>query len=95
MNVRWCIGDKLFGAMAVLVLFVTVGYYGATQGYLKNRFEDYFKERTARLFENYYRGHGNSWEGIEEMKISDEFVQQNPDGREMALLSPDGKDLVF
>ncbi|MCP1311065.1 hypothetical protein [Paenibacillus tyrfis] len=57
MNVRGCIGDKLFGVMAVMVLFVTLGYYGATQGYLKNRFEDYFKEKTTKLFEIYYKEH--------------------------------------
>ncbi|MCU6792563.1 ATP-binding protein [Paenibacillus sp. WQ 127069] len=95
MNVRGCIGDKLFGAMAVLVLFVTVGYYGATQGYLKNRFEDYFKEKTTVLFEIYYKEHKNSWEGIEEMKISDGLEQRNPDQREIALLSLDGSILFF
>ncbi|MDF2653439.1 MAG: histidine kinase [Paenibacillus sp.] len=95
MNVRVCIGDKLFGAMAVLVLFVTVGYYGATQGYLKNRFEDYFKEKTTELFEIYYKEHKNSWKGIEEMKISDGLEQRNPDLREIALLSPDGNILFF
>ncbi|MGG4106825.1 ATP-binding protein [Paenibacillus lautus] len=90
MNVR----GKLFGAMAVLVLFVTVGYYGATQGYLKNRFEDYFKEKTSKRFEMYYQKHNNSWEGIEEMTLSDELEQQNPK-REIALLSPDGNILFF
>jgi two-component system sensor histidine kinase BaeS len=95
MNMRWCIGDKLFGAMAVLVLFVTLGYYGATQGYLKNRFEDYFKGKTTALFEIYYKEHKNSWEGIEEMKISDGLEQRNPDQREIALLSPDGNILFF
>jgi two-component system sensor histidine kinase BaeS len=86
MNVRWCIGHKLYGAMAILVLFVTVGYYGATQGYLKIRFEDYFKEKTTALFENYYKEHKHSWEDIEEMKISDESEQRSPDQREIALL---------
>jgi two-component system sensor histidine kinase BaeS len=95
MNVRWCIGDKLFGAMAVLVLFVTVGYYGATQGYLENRFEEYFKEKTTDLFEIHYKAHKNSWEDIEEMKVSDGLEQRDPDGREIALLSPDGSILFF
>ncbi|CAG7628519.1 Signal transduction histidine-protein kinase BaeS [Paenibacillus solanacearum] len=95
MNVRWCIGDKLFVAMAILVLFVTVGYYGATQGYLKNRFEDYFKAKTTELVEIYYKEHNNSWVGIEELKISDELEQRNPDQREIALLSPDGSTLFF
>lgn len=95
MNVRWCIGDKLFGAMAVLVLLVTVTHYGATQGYLESRFDHYFKEKTTALFEIYYKGHGNSWKGIEEMKISDELEQSNPDQREIALLSPDGSILFF
>ncbi|WP_163858626.1 sensor histidine kinase [Paenibacillus elgii] len=95
MNVRGCIGDKLFGVMAVMVLFVTLGYYGATQGYLKNRFEDYFKEKTTKLFEINYKEHKNSWEGIEEMKISDGLEQRNPDQREIALLSPDGNILFF
>ena len=95
MNVRWCIGDKLIGAMAILVLFVTLGYYGATQGYLKNRFEDYFKAKTTEWFEIYYKEHNNSWEGIKEMKISDELEQRNLDQREIALLSPDGNILFF
>lgn len=83
------------GAMAVLVLFVTLGYYGATQGYLKNRFEDYFKEKTTKLFEIYYKERNHSWEGIEEMKLSDELERRNPDQREIALLSPDGSILFF
>ncbi|PYI57370.1 sensor histidine kinase [Paenibacillus flagellatus] len=95
MNVRWCIGDKLFGAMAVLVLFVTLGYFGATHGYLKNRFEDYFKEKTTWPFESYYKEHDNSWEGIEDMKLSDELEQRSPDQREIALLSPDGSLLFY
>ncbi|MGG3504051.1 ATP-binding protein [Paenibacillus lautus] len=95
MNVRWCIGEKLFGAMAVLVLFVTVAYYGATQGFLGNRFEHYFKEKTTEWFETYYKEHNHSWEGIEEMKLSDGLEQRNPDQREIALLSPDGSILFF
>lgn len=95
MNVRWCIGDKLFGAMAVLVLFVTVAYYGGTQGYLDSRFELYFREKTTDLFATYYKEHKNSWEGIEEMMISEGFEQRNPDQREIALLSPDGNILFF
>ncbi|WP_248930637.1 sensor histidine kinase [Paenibacillus hamazuiensis] len=95
MNVRWCIGDKLYGAMAVLVLFVTLGYYGATQGYLKNRFDDYFKAKTTKLFESYYKEHNNSWAGIEELKISNEWEQRNPDQREIALLSPEGSILFY
>lgn len=95
MNVRWCIGDKLFGAMAVLVLFVTVAYYGATQGYLESRFDHYFKEKTTQLFEIYYKEHKHSWEGIEDMKISDGLEQRNPDQRAIALLSPDGSILFF
>ncbi|WP_028777349.1 sensor histidine kinase [Shimazuella kribbensis] len=91
MNVR----GKLFGAMTILVLFVTVGYFGATQGYLKNRFEDYFKEKTTGLFEIYYKEHKNSWEGIEEIKISDKLEQKNLDRRKIALLSPDGNILFF
>ncbi|MDQ0917090.1 ATP-binding protein [Paenibacillus sp. V4I5] len=91
MNVR----GKLFGAMAVLVFFVTVGYFGATQGYLKNRFEDYFKAKTTKLFEIYYKEHDNSWEGIEEIKISDALEQISPDGREIALLSSEGNILFF
>ncbi len=80
--------------MAVLVLFVTVAYYGVTQGYLESRFERYFKEKTTELFEIYYKEHKNSWEGIEEMKISDGLEQRNPDQRAIALLSPDG-DILF
>lgn len=95
MNFRACIGDKLFGATALLVLFVTVAYYGATQGYLESRFERYFKEKTTELFEIYYKEHKNSWEGIEEMKISDELEQRNPEKREIVLLSPDGNILFF
>ncbi|MCD9021964.1 sensor histidine kinase [Cohnella silvisoli] len=95
MNVRWCIGDKLFGAMAVLVLFVTLAYYGAIQGYLESRFERYFKEKTTESFEIYYKEHKNSWVGIEEMKISDGLEQRNPDHLTIALLSPDGNILFF
>jgi len=95
MNVRWCIGDKLFGAMAVLVLFVTVAHYGATQGYLKNSFDLYFREKTTDFFASYYKEHKNSWAGIEEMKIPDESEQRNPDQREIVLLSPDGSILFF
>ncbi|WP_426454383.1 sensor histidine kinase [Paenibacillus sp. S-38] len=94
MKVRWCIGDKLFGAMAVLVLFVTAGYFGATQGYLKNRFEDYFKEKTTERFETHYKEHQHSWEGIEGIRTSYEGERRSPDQREIALLSPDGS-LLF
>lgn len=83
MKFRWCIGHKLYGAMAILVLFVTVAYYGATQGYLESRFEFYFKEKTKDVFATYYIEHNHSWEGIEEMQIS----------REIALVSPDGNML--
>jgi two-component system sensor histidine kinase BaeS len=91
MNIR----GKLFGTMAILVLFVTVGYYGATQGYLKNRFEDYFKEKTTKLFEDYYKKHDNSWDSIEDLQILDEWKQRNTDQRKIALLSPDGIILFF
>ncbi|AEI43359.1 sensor histidine kinase [Paenibacillus mucilaginosus] len=95
MKVRWCIGDKLFGAMAVLVLFVTVGYYGATQGYLKNRFDDYFKAKTTDLFVTHYLEHNHSWEGIELLKMSSEEEQRNPHERELALLSTEGGILFY
>lgn len=91
MNVR----GKLFGSMAILVLFVTVGYYGATQGYLKNRFEDYFKEKTTKLFELNYKEHKDSWKGIEEIKDLDEWGNSNPAQRKIALLSPDGNILFL
>ncbi len=90
MNIRWCIGHKLYGAMAALVLFVTVAYYGATQGYLENRFELYFKEKTAAPFENYYKEHRNSWEGIGETKISDGLEPSHSELRSIALVSPGG-----
>ncbi|TDF91308.1 sensor histidine kinase [Paenibacillus piri] len=91
MNVR----GKLFGAMAVLVLFVTVFYFGTTQGYLESRFEHYSKDKTSGIFETYYKDHGNSWEGIERMKISNGMGQGSPDQREISLLSTDGDILFF
>jgi two-component system sensor histidine kinase BaeS len=90
-NVR----GKLFGAMAVLVLLVTVVYFGTTQGYLESRFQYYSRDKTVGLFETYYKEHKNSWEGIEQSQISKGMEQRSPDQREIALLSPDGHILYF
>jgi two-component system, OmpR family, sensor histidine kinase BaeS len=40
MNVRL----KLFGAMAIIVVLVSIAYFGITQGYLESRFGDYLRE---------------------------------------------------
>jgi two-component system sensor histidine kinase BaeS len=95
MKWRWCIGDKLFAAMAFLVLFVTLGYYGATQGYLKNRFNDYFQQKTTQRFEAYYKEHGDSWEGVESLTLPDESEPGNSDPRNIALVAPVGGVLFY
>jgi two-component system sensor histidine kinase BaeS len=91
MNVR----GKLFGAMAVLVLLVIVVYFGTTQGYLESRFQHYSRDQIAGLFETYYIEHKNSWEGIEQLQISNGLEQTSPDQRQIALQSPDGHILLF
>jgi two-component system sensor histidine kinase BaeS len=40
MNVRF----KLFGAMAIIVVLVSIAYFGTTQGYLEGRFGQYARE---------------------------------------------------
>lgn len=64
---------KLFGAMAVLVLFMALAYFFSTQGYLRNNLPKLIpaleQEKTdawVQLFQAYYRDHEQSWSGMDQ-----------------------------
>lgn len=87
MNVR----SKLFGAMAVLVILVTMAYFGTTQGYLESRFGDYTVNEMAALLQSYYDNHDHSWEGLEKSDLPEIVSQGRTQTGGLVLLSPNGE----